>query len=568
VQLVVATALLISLVAMWFYRMNRSLRRALADGERELEQRRQAEIALTESENSFRTLYENIAGGIVIVDENYIIADVNERTCEITGYRKEELVGKLCDILCPKGASSKACPIWEKKQRGFHGMDTFIKCRDGSMNPILKDARRMTLQGKRMIFENFQDTFEQKQAESERSALEKQLYQAQKMEAVGQLAGGVAHDFNNLLQVIQGYGEMTLEALPVGSDAYSCQQEVMLASNRAAALVSQLLLFSRREALEMRPLDLDEVIANLMKMIRRVIGEHIVLEFVAGTKLGMVLADQGRIEQVLVNLCVNARDAMPTGGRLSLRTENLALDRDFCLAHSLETPGKYVCLQVADNGCGMSPEILSQIFDPFFTTKELGKGTGLGLATVFGIVRQHRGAVAVDSSEGVGTTFRVYLPQVAPPVEPVRKTVSTLELPRGSETIFLAEDDPDVRQISQNILERAGYRVLLARDGEEAIQKFETHAGEIDLAILDVRMPKEDGYTVYARIREIKPVVRVIFASGYAPGLLKGAAVPEAHGLPHISKPFKRAELLNKVREALEAETPALTGGSKAVQSR
>ena len=395
-----------------------------------------------------------------------------------------------------------------------------------------------------------QDMTDRKLAGEKREELEDQLRQSQKMEAVGQLAGGIAHDFNNLLQAILGYGEMAGAQIEAGTPVSEYLGEMLKAGRRATTLVSQLLAFSRRQVLQMENLDLNEVIADLMKMIRRVIGEHIALDVRPGRDVGAVRADRGQLAQILTNLCVNARDAMPEGGVITIETENVRIDQEYCESHAWASPGRYTLLSVTDSGCGMDEETLARSFEPFFTTKEQGKGTGLGLSTVYGLVKQHDGQIDVYSEVGRGTRFKIYLPMVdSPAAAPDEKTEGSVL--GGSETILLAEDDEMVLKLSDAILTRAGYTVLPAVDGKDAIAVFEAHGAAIDLAILDVVMPKLGGRAVFERIHAERPELRILFASGYSINAIHTNFILD-EGLTLIQKPYQRADLLRKVRQTLD----------------
>jgi two-component system, cell cycle sensor histidine kinase and response regulator CckA len=386
---------------------------------------------------------------------------------------------------------------------------------------------------------------------TDRKKLELQLRQAQKMEAVGQLAGGIAHDFNNLLQAILGYGDLALEEVEAGSSAHESITEVMLAGERAQTLIGQLLAFSRRQVLEMKDVNLNDVVADLTKMIRRLIGEHIALDVLGGHNLGTVWADRGQIEQILMNLCVNARDAMPKGGTISIETENVRIDEEYCEIHPWATPGRYVLLSVTDSGCGMDKDTLANIFEPFFTTKGVGKGTGLGLSTVYGLVKQHNGMVNPYSEVGKGTAFKIYFPLVERSADIISERLQATAQ-RGSETILLAEDEETVRKLTVNILERAGYTVLPTRDGEEALLVFKQHTDKIDLALLDVMMPNLGGRAVYEEIRATHPDIPMLFSSGYSMSSIHTNFVLD-EGMQLIQKPYQRDALLRKVRDILDA---------------
>ncbi len=380
--------------------------------------------------------------------------------------------------------------------------------------------------------------------------LERQLLQAQKMEAIGQLAGGVAHDFNNILQAINGYTELALEDTSAGHPAQRSLAEIAKAAERAGKLVGQLLAFSRRQLLEPAHLDLNDVVGNLVGMLGRVIGEHIHLDCIPGHQLGTVRADRIMVEQVLLNLSVNARDAMPQGGRLTLETENVCFDSDYCAQNLWARPGRYVLLSVTDTGCGMDAATLEHIFEPFFTTKETGKGTGLGLSMVYGIVRQHEGMVRVYSEVGKGTTFKLYLPIIERPVDAVGTKIAGAP-PHGTETILVAEDDVSLRELARHTLERAGYTVLTAADGAAALALFEKNKGRVQLLLLDVVMPELGGREVFDRIRAGHPRLPALFASGYSENAIHTNFVLQ-EGMQLIRKPYDGNDLLRRVREILD----------------
>jgi PAS domain S-box-containing protein len=382
------------------------------------------------------------------------------------------------------------------------------------------------------------------------SELENQLRQSQKMEAIGLLAGGVAHDFNNLLQAILGHGELALTEVAADSSVGSSIGEILTAGGRAATLVRQLLAFSRRQVLRMEDVDLNFSINDTSKMLRRVIGEHITLNVVPSHDLGIVRADPGQIGQILMNLCVNARDAMPTGGTITIETENVQLDETFSNTHSWATPGHYVLLSVTDTGCGMEKETLSEIFEPFFTTKDVGEGSGLGLSTVYGLIKQHEGMIHVYSELSTGTTFKIYLP-LAKYAEKAAEEVRETPVIGGTETILLAEDETSIRNVSKLMLEKEGYTVLTACDGEEALKVYAKHSSEIDMLLLDVMMPKVGGRAVYDHVHKLRPKIPVLFASGYSMHTIDTSFVLEEN-LTLINKPFRRDDLLRKIRHVLD----------------
>ena len=388
------------------------------------------------------------------------------------------------------------------------------------------------------------------EASKTRKQLEEQLRQAQKMEAIGRLAGGVAHDFNNILTGITGYVELVLAQIEEPGARRDLEQ-IRLFSDRAAGLTHQLLAFSRRQPLQVEAVDLNELVASTTAMIERLIGEDIELKFIGDTELATVQADAGQIEQVLMNLAVNSRDAMPGGGKLILETSNANLDREYARRHTAVIAGEYVMLSVSDTGVGMDKEQLARVFEPFFTTKEQGKGTGLGLSTVYGIVKQHDGNIWVYSEPGRGTCFKIYLPTFDS--HPVRLPVNEIaeQVPRGEETILLVEDEPRVRDAVQRALENYGYRVLSATHPDEARTVFGAHDDGVDMLLTDVVMPGYDGIQLHSLLCEKNPELPVLFMSGYTDRSILEEGVLEP-GTPFIQKPFSPAQLGRKVRSVLD----------------
>jgi signal transduction histidine kinase len=387
------------------------------------------------------------------------------------------------------------------------------------------------------------------QAELERS--EEQLRQSQKMEAIGQLAGGVAHDFNNLLTGITGHSEMCLQGLPSEDPLYRHIEQIKKSSDRAASLTRQLLAFSRKQILQPENIDLNKIVIDLNKMLQRLIGEDINLLMGLAADTGRVKADPNQIEQVLLNLAINARDAMPKGGRLTIETSNAYLDEEFSRDHLAVQPGPHVMLAVSDNGCGMDPETQAHIFEPFFTTKEVGKGTGLGLATVYGIVKQSEGSIWVYSEVGRGTTFKVYLPHVEGPAEEANEETVNLELLNGTETVLLVEDEAVVRDMATEVLRDRGYRVLEAKHGPEALKLERQHRGEIHLMLTDVVMPQMSGRELAEQLLLRRRDMKVLYMSGYTDDAIVHHGVLE-EGTAFIGKPFTISALARKVREILD----------------
>jgi signal transduction histidine kinase/ActR/RegA family two-component response regulator len=398
---------------------------------------------------------------------------------------------------------------------------------------------------------------ERVQAEKEARKLEEQLHQSQKMDAVGHLAGGIAHDFNNSLTLIKVCSQLALQELKEGDPVREKIQKIDEATQRSGDLVRQLLTFSRRQVVEMKVLDLNSLLTNLDKMLRRVIGEHIELVNKTAEGLKKVKADPGQIEQVIVNLTLNARDAMPDGGKLVFETANAELDQEYARNHIQATPGSYVVLSVSDTGKGMIPEVRQHIFEPFFTTKEAGKGTGLGLFMVYGIVQKHGGHIAVESAPGAGSTFKVYLPQADEQMEAAREELPEKRLPRGGETVLVVEDDKDLRSLMAQALKQQGYKALEAANGEEGLLLFDKYRQEIDLVVTDIVMPLMSGFELTDLLMPLSPHMKVLYISGYPdnPALQKRYLNRETHFLP---KPFSLEDLAIKVRKVLDNESSFL----------
>lgn len=508
-------------------------------------ERSRVETALRESLEKLEGVFRASPVGIGLVKERKIV-DVNEAVSRLTGYTREELIGESVRKL-----------YFSDEQFDIAGKELYVQIQKKGLGIIEADWRHKN--GERrfalvtlapMDRNNPSRGFAFTGLDlTERKKMEFQLRQSEKMSAIGQLAGGVAHDFNNLLQVINGFIEAELDDAkdPGSRDRLS---QVLEAGQRAAGLVRQLLAFSRQQVLKMGHVDLNEVIENLLKMIRRVIGEHIELSFFSGQVEGEVRADADQVTQVILNLCINARDAMPGGGQLTLHTEMVHLTSAFCVDHPWARPGKYVRIGIEDTGIGMDKEILGQIFEPFFTTKAVGQGTGLGLATVYGIVNQHDGLMAVTSAPGRGSRFDIYFPLVSEGDVSLENKPQIDPISGGTETILLVEDEDLVRKLTKSFLEEVGYKVVCARDGLEAWQLFVDQARAIDLVLTDVVMPRLGGRGLYDRIRDVHPNFPVLFSSGYSfEEVLANLGTDQEFVL--IQKPFERRDLLHRVREAL-----------------
>jgi signal transduction histidine kinase len=390
---------------------------------------------------------------------------------------------------------------------------------------------------------------------AERRRLEAQFIQAQKMEVVGQLAGGLAHDFNNILAVIMGYSDLIMSDLDPGSPLQKYTEEIRHASERAAGLTRQLLVFSRKPTVQPVVLDLNDAVQDLDKMLRRLIGENIEMTMVPGKQTGRVKADSGHVGQVLMNLVVNARDAMPNGGKLTIATNNVTLDENYAHTHPGAIPGDYVMLSVSDTGTGMTDEVKARLFEAFFTTKPKGKGTGLGLATCQTIVQQSGGHIGVYSEIGKGTTFKIYFPRVEQPLDDAARTVQTGPLPRGTETLLVVEDEPSVRHLTRGVLETQGYEVLSASNGQDALHVAREHKGSpIRLVVTDVIMPLMGGEVMAEWLKTTYPDLKILFTSGYTDDAITHHGVLEPR-VAFLPKPYTPGVLARKVRAMLDNET-------------
>jgi signal transduction histidine kinase/ActR/RegA family two-component response regulator len=408
---------------------------------------------------------------------------------------------------------------------------------------LLFSTTRVTVAHQTMVLLSLQDI-------SSHKILESQLQQAQKMESIGTLAGGIAHDFNNILTVIFGYGDITLMTMEADDPHRHSVEQMLDAAHRAASLAQDLLLFSRKKISDKKHVDLNEIVRLVEKFLLRVIGEDVDCTITLDNGKLPVFADAHQLEQVLMNLASNARDALQLGGSLSIATERITLDEAFISSQGFGKPGVFAVLTVADTGMGMDNETRLHIYDPFFTTKQIGKGTGLGLAVVYGIIKQHDGYITVSSEHGLGTTFRIYLPLTLSAVGEIKKETVQNKPLNGTETILLAEDNETVRNMVQSLLGSFGYEVIVAVDGEDAVNKFLEKRDQIQLLLFDVVMPKKSGMDAYDEIRRIEPGIKVIFASGYATDAVHQRALADPHVI-FISKPYLPSNLLSLVRKLL-----------------
>jgi len=512
--------------------------------------RKQAEEVFRASEARYRRLFETAQDGILILDgQSGLITDVNPFLVNLLDYPREEFIGRtLWDIGPFRNIEASKEAFRELQDKEYiRYEDLPLEARSGNRVNVEFVSNVYGVEGKRVIQCNIRDITARKRAEQEGE----RLRQSQKMEAVGQLAGGVAHDFNNLLVVILGYCELLEKQIAPEDPKRRMVKEIQNAGTRAAVLTRQLLAFSRRQVLRPLVLDLNRIVTGMETMLRRLIGEHIEIVTSLLPDLGRIKADPTQIEQILMNLAVNARDAMPDGGTLTIKTTNVVLDGGQARPHTDVKPGSYVMLAMSDTGVGMDPETQTHIFEPFFTTKQPGKGTGLGLSTVYGIVKQSSGYIYIYSELGKGTTFNVYLPCVATEAEiPTREATQSIR--GGRETILLVEDDTPLRELAREMLEGFGYNVLDSGRPFEAIRIAEKHAGPIALLITDMVMPEINGRVLAQRLTAARPEIKVLYTSGY----VGGAIVEHSElgvGYQLLDKPFTRYDLAKRVREILDS---------------
>ncbi|GMV82441.1 MAG: hypothetical protein AMXMBFR7_36250 [Planctomycetota bacterium] len=511
----------------------------------DISERKRAEAELRRSAEEYHRLFEAANDAILVFEpKSGRIMEANERTCHMYGYERHELVGSSVAVFC-----TAVKPAEETVREILEADGKEIVHRKKSGHPICVEvnATPANYQGRAAVLAIHRDVTERKRAEES-------LRLSQKMEAIGQLAGGVAHDFNNLLLTISGNAELLMRITPAEGAAREHLDEILLATHRATDLTRQLLAFGRRQVLSARVLDLNALIGELLKMLRRLIPESILIEFKAHPELGFIKADPAQIQQVVMNLAVNARDAMPQGGRIILRTRNADLHDGLTRREVQVKPGRYAVLEMEDSGVGMDPAVLNRIFEPFFTTKSVGQGTGLGLSTAYGIVKQSGGYIFADSEPGKGARFEIYLPRVEGQAMRDGRRTTTIEFIRGNETVLLAEDEPSVRDLAKTVLSLNGYTVLDAEDGLEALNRALEHPGAIQLLITDVVMPNLGGLELAEKLRERFPEMRILFTSGYTADSEAVQPVPQQHQ-DFLQKPYSLMELLQKVRKILD--TPA-----------
>jgi PAS domain S-box-containing protein len=507
--------------------------------------RKRVDEALRESEEKYRTLVENIPQKIFTKDRRSVFVSCNENFARDMGITPEEIAGKTDYDFFPKELADKYRSddmrimetgetegieeqyILGDEKVWIYTVKTPLRDKEGNIVGILG------------VFSDI----------TERKNLEARLLQAQKMETVGQLAGGIAHDFNNNLTAVIGYAYMLKMKIKDDEDLRDYANRILLLSDRAANLTKSLLAFSRKQLMNPMPVDLNEIIKRVDHLLSRIIGEDIKLQVVLLEEDLIVMADSGQIEQVLMNLATNARDAMPKGGLLTIGTETAYIDHKFIKEHGFGKEGRYALISFADTGIGMDRETREKIFEPFFTTKEVGKGTGLGLSMVYGIIKQHEGYINVYSEPGMGTTFRIYLPLIKAKVEEIKPEVIQ-PVERGTETILLAEDEIEVKEFTKKMLEEYGYKVITAGSGQKAIDEFKAHKDKIQLVLLDVIMPNKNGKEAYEEIKKIMPDIKVLFMSGYPADIIHKHDIIEK-GFAYIEKPASPTKLLRKIREVL-----------------
>ncbi len=504
----------------------------------------------------FRTLIDQSNDALFVIEPpSGRILDVNDRACQSLGYSRQELLEKrIIDIEAAIPTDKQwQTHVQKLKSSGAMILEGVHVRKDKTTFPVEISVRYIQIPQADYMVAVVRDISDRMRDEQERSKLEAQLRQAQKMEAVGQLAGGIAHDFNNILSAIIGYASITQMKMQESDPLKLNIEQILASSERAAQLTHSLLAFSRKQVMNMKAVDLNEIVPRIGKFLSRVIGEDIELSIRLSNERIIVYVDPGQMEQVLMNLATNARDAMPRGGLLTIETSFTDLDEDFVSLYDYGKPGRHAVLTVSDTGAGMDEETRLRIFEPFYTTKDVGKGTGLGLAMVYGIVTQHNGFINCYSEPGKGTTFRIYLP-VTSPFRQEGVPLVGIPLPpgRGSETVLVAEDDPSLRKLVRTVLTEFGYKVIEAVDGIDAVAKFSEHRDDIRLLVFDIIMPKKNGKEAYDEISRIKPDIKTIFLSGYSADVLKQKGIFE-EGAIFLPKPVLPVEFLKKVREILDS---------------
>ncbi len=522
---------------------------------RNVTDRHKDEKILRASEEKFSKAFRNAPLLMAITAlENGCYLEVNEAFVRATGYTRKEVIGRTSTELGLIAVEDRQKLLnLLNPERRIKDLEIQLTCADGSKRTCLFSGETIEYEGKRRLLSNAVDITYRKQSEAERERLQAQLLQAQKMESVGRLAGGVAHDFNNNLAVIQGYTQMMLEDINPEDSHHGELEQILNAANRSAALTRQLLAFARKQTISPKLLDLNDTVEGMLKMLRRLIGENIELIWRPGPNLWTIKMDPAQVDQVLANLCVNARDAIEDVGKLTIETRNVVMDKDYCSTHTEFLPGQYAMLALSDDGSGMDKATLEQIFEPFFTTKEVGKGTGLGLSTIYGILKQNGGFTNVYSEPRKGTTFKIYIPRYHGDMTQ-NESGRPEKIAKGhGETILLVEDDAGVLNLSKMMLERLGYGVFPTTKPDEAIEMVREHTTRIHLLMTDVVMPQMSGKDLAGQITEIHPDIQTLFMSGYTANVIAHQGILD-EGVNFIEKPFSMNELGRKIREALKKE--------------
>lgn len=504
--------------------------------------------SVRESEERFRTLHNASFGGIVIHDQG-IILDCNQGLSDLTGYAINELIGMDgLQLMAPDWREVVMAKILSGSENAYEVQG--IR-KDGTIYPLYIYGKTIPYKGRTVRVTEFRDISERKQAEAERVRLEAQLHQSQKMESIGQLAGGVAHDFNNMLGVILGHAEMAMEGMDPMQPLYGNLQEIRKAAERSANLTKQLLAFARKQTVAPKVIDLNQTIESMLQMLRRLIGENINLIWMPEKSVWPIKIDPSQIDQILANLCVNAQDSIIDSGQIIIQTHTATFDEADCENQFDCYPGEFVHLVVSDNGSGMDKETKTKLFEPFFTTKEVGQGTGLGLATVYGIVKQNKGIINVYSEPGQGTRFNIYLPRYKDEIGLLQQEESVAPIGRGDETILLVEDEPAILEIITMMLQQLGYTVLAANKPGEAIKMVKKHGGEIHLLMTDVVMPEMNGREIAQNLLAFNPNIKILFMSGYTADVIAHHGILDEN-VCFIQKPFSMHDLTCKLREVLD----------------